>query len=82
MENEIGETLIGENGLYFSGNYYPWSMLGQRLVSVEVDEETRPVVLEFLFRVQNSNGPIDNRVRVPVPAGDEVVAAAIAASLG
>lgn len=77
----IGETLMGQNGLYFAGDYYPWSMLGQRLDGVALDADRTPPVLVFNYRTQTNNGSTCQAVNVPIPAGREEVAERIAMRL-
>lgn len=75
---EVGETLIGPNGLYFAGEYQPWSFLGQELVGVEQIIDRKPRVLAFRFRMPSNHGSTYHTVNVPVPTGAEDLAEAIA----
>ncbi|QDU40451.1 hypothetical protein Mal4_48080 [Maioricimonas rarisocia] len=67
LQTHKAETYVGETGLYFDENYRPWSMLGQSLSSVVLNEERSPAILAFTFRMTSNNGDTYHEVRVPVP---------------
>ncbi len=81
LRREVGEAFIGPRGLYFAGDYRLWSMLGQSLSGVALRGERNPQVLSFRFRMQTSRGSTYHEVNVPVPAGQEELAQALASRM-
>ncbi len=71
MQRRIGETYIGEQGLYFDGDYRRWEFQGSRLVSVDLLSDVSPLTIDFRFYISAGKQSRHQHVRVPVPAGEE-----------
>lgn len=70
-----GECFIAEDGLYLTGQFWPWRNFGQRLLRLTLSEE-EPRELCFTFKV---NSTAHQQVHVPVPPGEEATAASLVA---
>ncbi|MEZ5660847.1 MAG: hypothetical protein R3E83_20740 [Burkholderiaceae bacterium] len=73
MDNEPPEAIIGRQGLYITGQFWPWQTFGQTLTQV-VPGTGEPPTLDFHFRVEAGRGVSSRVVAVPIPAGAQAEA--------
>lgn len=64
-------TVIGYDGLFFNNAFYPYSVFGSGLESVEKMETESMTYLTFTFFNQTNDGKNEYQRRVPVPRGKE-----------
>ena len=76
MARMPGECFIGDQGLYITGQYWPWRTFGQRFTSLEFVEGV-PGTLRFRYEVTAGNRRIHKELNVPVPRGEEQAAIGI-----
>ena len=83
MRRDGGLVLIGEDGVFITGTYWPWSTFGQRLIDVEVCPagELSLSQIVLTYRVQTKNGSTTKDVHIPVPTGREPEAALVVSRL-
>ena len=80
MARYPGELLVGDRGFYLTGEYWPWSSFGQRLVAAALSEN-RPPEITFTFRVLVGEQSTHRTVTLPVPPGEEQAAAELVRDL-
>ena len=68
MDHEPPEAIIGSEGLFITGQYWPWQTFGQHLMHVSRGADGAPT-LDFHFEVAARYGTTTKVVAVPVPAG-------------
>ncbi len=76
MRRDGGLVLIGDDGIFISGTYWPWSAFGQTLIGVELKpaDGVEFSQIALTFRVKTKHGSMTKDVHVPVPIGREVEA--------
>lgn len=76
MRRDGGLVLIGEDGLFITGTYWPWRTFGQRLIGVAMQPAGEIALSQIVltFRVQTKNGSTTKDVHIPVPSGRETEA--------
>lgn len=67
MDREPPEAVIGADGLYITGQYWPWQTFGQRLTHVSLGAD-EPPTLDFHFHVMAGRVMTTKVVAVPIPA--------------
>ncbi|MEQ9133252.1 MAG: hypothetical protein RLO11_12790 [Salinisphaeraceae bacterium] len=73
MARMPGECFIGAQGLYITGQYWPWRSFGQRFTNLEFIEG-EPGTLRFHYVVTAGNRRIHKELNVPVPHGEDQAA--------
>ena len=81
MAHLPGEAVIGDRGLYITGQYWPWRSFGMRLRDVCVSEQ-EPRALLFTFEMTTGHRISAQTVSVPVPPGEEAAAERLADEIG
>lgn len=80
LSRSVGQCYIGYEGVYLTGQYWPWGTVGQGLWHVRLTGD-QPAWLVFTFYVHTTNSFTWKDIRVPVPPGEEATAAEIAEKL-
>ncbi len=78
MRREPAEVIVGDEGLFVTGQYWPWRSFGQWVEAVR-HEPGPPERLVFTFHVSAGKYSSDKSVSLPVPPGRSEEAAKIAA---
>lgn len=73
MARMPGECFIGGQGIYITGQYWPWRGFGQRFTNIEFIEG-EPGCLRFRYVVTAGSRRIHKDLDVPVPRGEEQAA--------
>lgn len=73
MDREPPEAVLGPEGFYITGQYWPWRSVGQHLTHAALGDGDPPT-LDFHFHVSTGRGSTTRVVAIPVPAGGRVQA--------
>ena len=71
-------AVIGYEGLYCNGEYFPYSILGGGLYALKYDRTENMSYLMFTFYTKTKEANSYKERRIPVPFGKEAVAQEIA----
>ena len=70
-----GFVLIGEQGFYVMGEFWPVATVGQDLMNIRINTAPEPTLV-FTFRVANQSAYTMKDVAIPIPYGKEAEAQA------
>lgn len=76
MRTHTPQVLIGPDGFYITGRYWPFAAPGQWLAAVQF-LESEADCLEFTFQIATQHGPRDQQVVVPYPPDKKAEASAV-----
>ncbi len=79
--NYHGEVYITGKAVYLNRQLHTWSGLGEKFESVEFTRRKGQSMLSIVYSVWTRTGRTPVTIRIPVPAGKEAEAEAIAAGL-
>lgn len=77
QRDRTAQSLIGPEGVYVTGQFWPTRTFGHNLRSASVGGGASTNV-RFVFAVQTNHGTSETTVVIPIPLGQEKVAAALA----
>jgi hypothetical protein len=69
VQNGNQEVYIGDSSVLVGGAFQTWTQLGARLAAVGIDTEKAIPILRIQFYYPTLQGPQEEIIRVPVPAG-------------
>ena len=73
---KTAQSLIGPNGVYITGQFWPMATFGHRFLSARIVKE-HPGHVRFLFSVKTNHGWTESTVLIPIPPGQQAVAEAV-----
>jgi len=81
MKTRTAQVIIGPEGVYITGQYWPFSAPAQTLENVQFHNEESHC-LKFIFRVSTQHGPRNRTLNIPFPPERKSEAMAIPKILG